>query len=92
MNAAVILIAGVTAVVMFTVVLLAVLGLKELAAWMARLEERDQATAETEGREACRRGEPATANPYSGERSDRFKKMARAWERAYVAERTALSE
>jgi hypothetical protein len=83
-NTATIIIAGASAVMLFTIAFLAVLGFKALAAWMARLEARGSAKAEGEGFDARRRGEPASANPYSRENSEHFRGMARAWADGYA--------
>jgi len=84
MNLAEILIGAVSAVTTFTIAFLVVLTVKGLAVWVARLEARDRARAEAEGYGAYRRGDPASSNPYVGERSSRFQLMALAWSQGYV--------
>lgn len=84
MNLAQVIIGAVSAVTVFTIIFLAVLTVRGLAAWMGRLEARDRAKAEAEGYAAGQRGNPASSNPYLGERSNRFQVMALAWSQGYV--------
>jgi hypothetical protein len=79
-----VVIGAVSALSTFTIAFLAVLTIRGLAAWMARLEAQDRAKAEAEGYAACQRGEPPSSNPYVGERSTRFQVMALAWSQGYV--------
>lgn len=68
----------------FTLLFVAVLGMKALAAFMRRLETRDQEKANLEGYKAYQAGPLPVANPYLEERSDRFRRMALAWSQGYV--------